>query len=118
MIRYLTILIASAMLMACGPQQPQQPKEVTYIMPPELSDCKVHAIDSASAPKLYVVRCGSKGDKLPTETSVEWSQQVGKTTTYYRTVLIDGVEYTQKVDKQPKSDKVTIDGVDYIKAPK
>ena len=78
------------MLMAC---EPQQPKEVTYIMPPELSDCKVHAIDSSSGPKLYVVRCSGQGVKAPTETSVEWSQQSGKSTTYYHTVLIDGVEY-------------------------
>ena len=90
MIRYLALFIVSVMLMAC---EPQQPKEVTYIMPPELSDCKVHAIDSSSGPKLYVVRCSGQGVKAPTETSVEWSQQSGKSTTYYHTVLIDGVEY-------------------------
>lgn len=104
------LLLSAILLTAC---EPQQPKEVTYIMPPELSDCKVHAIDSSNGPKLYVVRCSGQGKK--TETSVEWSQSSGKTTTYYHTILIDGVEYVKKDEKAPV---VNVNGAEYVKAAK
>lgn len=110
---YAILLLSAILLTACEPQQPQQPKEVTYIMPPELSDCKVHAIDSSNGPKLYVVRCSGQGKK--TETSVEWSQSSGKTTTYYHTILIDGAEYVKKDEKAPV---VNVNGAEYVKAAK
>ena len=113
MIRNLSILIIASLLMAC---EPQKPVEITYVMPPELSDCKVHAIDSSSGPKLYVVRCS--GANKQTETAVEWSQSSGKTTTYYHTVLVDGVEYKKQVGAKAPTDKITIDGVEYVKVSK
>ena len=84
---YAILLLSAILLTAC---EPQQPKEVTYIMPPELSDCKIYQIDSEHAPILYVVRCS--GEK-PAETSVQWKVQSGKTSQTYHTILIDGVEY-------------------------
>lgn len=85
--RYFAIFAASLALMAC---EPQQPKQVGYILPPELSDCKIYQIDSEQAPLLYVARCS--GEK-PAETSVQWKVQSGKTSQTYHTILIDGVEY-------------------------
>ena len=99
MIRTIVVFVLVSLLMAC---EAQQPVEVKYLMPPELSDCKVHSIDSSSGPRLYVVRCS--GDVKAAETSVEWSQTSGKSTTYYHTVLIDGAEYTKK-DSIPAKDK-------------
>ena len=89
-------VILAVLLAGCEPQQPIQ---VSYIMPAELSDCKVHKIDSTGGPILYVVRCsGQKATEKPTETAVDWKVTSGKTTNYYHTILIDGVEY-QKVEK-------------------
>lgn len=86
MFKYLALLGLASLLMACAPQDPQQ---VTYILPPELSDCKIYKIDSKSSPVLYVVRC--TGEK-PAETSVQF-RLTGKTSQTYHTILIDGVEY-------------------------
>ena len=110
MVKYLVLLLSAGLLMAC---EPQQPKEVSYILPPELSDCKVHEINSLHGPRLYVVRCAGTGKK--TETSVEWSQSSGKSTVYYHTVLIDGTEYIKKDEKTPP---ITVNGAEYIKASK
>lgn len=107
---YAILFLSVVLLTAC---EPQQPKEVTYIMPPELQDCKVHAIDSSNGPKLYVVRCSGEAKK--TETSVEWSQYSGKTTTYYHTILIDGATYVKKDEKTPS---VNVNGAEYVKAAK
>lgn len=87
MFKYLTLFVFASLLMACEPQDPQQ---VSYILPPELSDCKIYRIDSKTSPILYVVRC--TGEKT-TETSVQWKVQSGKTSQTYHTILIDGVEY-------------------------
>lgn len=108
--RYIILFVSAVLLTAC---EPQQPKEVTYVMPPELQDCKVHAIDSSNGPKLYVIRCSGDGKK--TETSVEWAQPSGKTTTYYHTILIDGDTYIKKDEKTPS---VNVNGVEYVKAAK
>ena len=87
MFKHLTLFAFASLLMACEPQAPQQ---VSYILPPELSDCKIYQIDSKYSPLLYVVRC--TGEK-PTETSVKWNVSSGKTSQTYHTILIDGVEY-------------------------
>ena len=108
--RYAILFLSVILLTAC---EPQQPKEVTYVMPPELQDCKVHAIDSSNGPKLYVVRCS--GETKKTETSVEWSQSSGKTTTYDQTILIDGATDVKKDEKTPS---VNVNGAEYVKAAK
>ena len=107
---YAILLFSTILLTAC---EPEKPKEVTYLMPPELSDCTVHVIDSLNGPKLYVVRCSGQGKK--TETSVEWSQSSGKSTTYYHTILIDGAEY---VKKDEKAQVVNVNGAEHVKTAK
>ncbi len=115
------VFLALAMLLAgC---EPQQPKEVTYLMPAALSDCKVHAIDASGAPTLYVVRCAGAPNGKTTETSTEWSVQNGKTRNYYHSVLIDGVEYAKPPEKsenraQQPAEKVVLNGVEYVKVAK
>lgn len=109
--KHITILLLSVVLLAgC---EAQQPKEITYNMPPDLSDCKAYSIDSTDGPKLFVIRCS--GQTKRSETSVEWSQRSGKSTNYYHTILIDGDEYVKKDETAPV---VNVNGAEYVKAAK
>ena len=91
--KILFVVFSIAILTAC---QPDQPRQVNYSMPQELSDCKVHEIDSSNGPRLYVVRCS--GSNKGSEVSSRWDTSSERPRSKQAILVIDGEEY-QKVNK-------------------
>ena len=100
-----SIAITTMCILAIGCAK-RETREIggSYILPPELQDCKVFKLNSDEAGDIYAMRCPNS------TTATDHPYRSGKTVQHVRTIVVDGVTYEEKVDVNENQKRGNVKG--------
>lgn len=90
--KYTGLTLVAILLTGCVETHTEE-VQGRYSMPDELRDCQMFDMESKSSQDIIVVRCPNS------TTSTSYSYQSGKSRHERRSVVIDGVTFTEDTDR-------------------